>query len=199
MSGSVRTLAIGCGAIALIAMSGCGRAVTKTPDVAALPPAKVAASPARPVVTEPFSSNPSVTRLAAVAAYPSMGVMLDPVNPQVSPPISAGDAYSRCQGCPHGTSVQGFRQQLAYFSANTPATIPATCVPQGVPMPASCANDPAVPLYQHRLAWVFTWYSPCIDLGGPPGGSPSKPFTCLNVIPFDASTGDETYSFSGGA
>jgi hypothetical protein len=64
-------------------------------------------------------------------------------------------------------------------------------------MPASCASDPAVPVYQHRLAWVFTWYSPCLSFG-PPGSLPSTPFTCLNVVPFDATTGDETYSFSGG-
>lgn len=187
------------GAIALITMIGCGRAITKMPDEAAPPPpVMVTASPARLAVSEPFSPQPFVSRLDAAAGYPSMGITLDPVSPQVNPPISAGDAYSRCQGCPHGTAVQGFRQQLAYFSANTPATMPAICVPSGVPMPAGCANDPAVPLYQHRLAWVFTWHSTCLSLGGPPGSSPSTSFTCLNVVPFDATTGDETYSFSGG-
>jgi hypothetical protein len=190
-------LSVGLVAIALIAMSACGRAAVRMPDAAAPQSVTVAASPAQPAVTEPFSSQPSVSRLAAAAGYLSMGITLDPVSPQVNPPISASDAYSRCQDCPHGTSVQGFRQQLAYFSAKSPATMPAACVPSGVPMPASCANDPAVPLYQHRLAWVFTWNSPCLSLG-PPGSSPSRPFTCLNVVPFDATTGDETYSFSGG-
>jgi hypothetical protein len=195
----VRRLGLYLGAIALITMSGCGRAVTKMPDAAAPPPTLVVtASPARLAVSEPFSPQPSVSRLAAAAGYPSMGFTLDPVSPQVNPPISASDAYLRCQGCPHGTPVQGFRQQLAYFSANTPATMPPACVPSGLPMPASCANDPAVPLYQHRLAWVFTWYSTCPSFGGPPGSSPSTPFTCLNVVPFDATTGEETYSFSGG-
>ena len=188
----MRNLALGLGAAALIAMSACGRAAAPQPVI-------VAASPAQTAVTEPFSLLPSVSRLDAVAGYVSMGITLDPVNPQLNPPISAGDAYALCESCPHGTLTQGFRQQLAYFSANTPATIPAACVPSGVPMPASCANDPGVPIYQHRLAWVFTWYSPCLSLGGAPGGPPSKPFTCLNVVPFDATTGDETYTFSGGA
>jgi hypothetical protein len=194
----VRTLALGLGAAALVAISACGRAAVRMPDVAAPQSVIIAASPAQPAVTEPSRSLPSVSRLAAVAGYPSMGITLNPVDPQLNPPISADGAYSRCQSCPHGESVQGFRQQLAYFSANTPATIPAACVPSGVPMPASCANDPGVPLYQHRLAWVFTWYSTCYSFGGPPGSSPSPPFTCLNVVPFDATTGDETYSFSGG-
>ena len=195
----MRRLGVYLGAIALITMIGCGRAITKTPDEAAPPPTLIGtASPARTAVSEPLSSLPSVSRLAAVAGYPSMGITLTPVDPPLNPPISAGDAYLRCQRCPHGTSVPGFGQQLAYFSANTPATIPAICVPSGVPMPASCANDPAVPIYQHRLAWVFTWYSPCLSTG-PPGSSPSTPFTCLNVVPFDATTGDETYTFSGGA
>lgn len=188
----MRNLALGLGATALIAMSACGRAAAPQPVI-------VAASPAQTAVTEPFSLLPSVSRLAAVAGYVSMGITLDPVNPQLNPPISAGDAYALCESCPHGTLTQGFRQQLAYFSASTPATIPAACVPSGVPMPASCANDPGVPIYQHRLAWVFTWYSPCLSLGGPPpGSSPSKHFTCLNVVPFDATTGDQTYTFSGG-
>ena len=198
LSCSVRTLAIGLGATAFVAVAGCGSAVTKTSDRTTPALVVVRASPAGPAISEPFSFQPSVSRLAAVASYPGMGITLDPVNPQLTPTIAAADAYSRCQVCPHGPSVQGFRQQLAYFSANTPATIPAACVPQVVPMPTSCADAPAVPIYRHRLTWVFTWYSQCVATG-PPGGTPPKAFTCLNVVPFDATTGDETYSFSGGA
>jgi hypothetical protein len=198
LSRNVCRLSVGLVAIALIAMSACGRAAVRMADASAPRSVIVAASPVQRAVTEPFKSLPSVSRLVTVAGYPSMGITLDPVDPQVNPPISASDAYARCQWCPHGTPLQGFGQQLAYFSAKTPATIPAACVPSGVPMPASCANDPGVPLHQHTLEWVFTWYSTCPSFGGPPGSSPSRPFTCLNVVPFDATTGDETYSLSGG-
>jgi hypothetical protein len=63
-------------------------------------------------------------------------------------------------------------------------------------MPSYCATA-AVPKYQHRLVWVFTWYSLCAGIGSV-GGPVPTPFTCLNLLPFDATTGDESYVFQGG-
>ncbi|MFI5282787.1 MAG: hypothetical protein ACHQ0J_06615 [Candidatus Dormibacterales bacterium] len=148
-----------------------------------------------PAFNLPVSEQPVVSRLVSTVSYPNLGITLDPVDPGLTPPISADEAYARCQ-CPHDTPVQDFRQELAYFSSNTPATIPAECVPSAQPMPSSCANTPAVPIYRHRLAWVFMWYEECISFG--PAGPGPRTFTCLNVQPLDAATADESYSFSGG-
>jgi hypothetical protein len=186
-------LAIGLAATAFIAMTGCSRAVTNER-------AGAGPSPANPAVaiSEPFTLQPSVSRLVSVTNYLGIEITLEPVNAQLTPPISATDAYARCQMCPHDQPVQGFRQQLAYFSSRTPATMSAACVPQGAPLPSSCLNPATVPIYSHRLAWVFTWYSECLALG-PVGSSRPSARTCLNVVPFDATNGDESYSFSGGA
>lgn len=188
----MKTLAFAIGVAALVAVTACGRPVAKAQEL----PVSATAT-AAPQAAEPFRLEPLVSQLAGPVTYSTMGITLDPVDPRATPPISATGAYSRCSSCPHGTPEQGFRQQLAYFSANTPATMPAECVPQGAPLTSACMNPPTVPIYQHRLAWVFTWYEQCLVLG-PVGQPPGPSFSCLNVVPFDATTGDETYSFSGG-
>jgi hypothetical protein len=76
---------------------------------------------------------------------------LQAVDSSVHPAISGEKAYRLCGSC-QGASPMS--EELLYYSAPTPATIPARCEPkpgllvQQMPPDCSTANTP---LYQHRL------------------------------------------------
>lgn len=145
------------------------------------------------------SAAPAPERLAAERQC-EQG-MLTAVKPDVQPLISGADAYARCTECHNQDAMT---EELAYYSAPTPATIPTECVPRpSATMPATCGSSSS-PSYQHSLVWFFAWQAPCAPSGGAPVGGessapvPQGPFTCVWFTQVDASTGAPGDVTSGG-
>jgi len=115
---------------------------------------------------------------------------LQPVGAGLKPAVSGSDAYKRCQFCYGGWGVgKPMTEELAYYSAPTPASIPAECVPKpNLPIPARCTTAQASPWYEGTLAWFFVWKGPCPPLLGP-GKYPETSSTCVWFTLVDATTG----------
>jgi hypothetical protein len=80
-------------------------------------------------------------------------------------------------------------EELAYYSAPTPATEPAECQPTpNTPTSAHCATAQASPRYERTLVWFFVWKARCPPLLGP-GRYPEVSTTCVWFTEVDASTG----------
>ncbi len=108
------------------------------------------------------STAPAPERLAA--DRPCEQGLLATVKPDVQPVISGADAYARCTSCHNNDAMT---EELADYSAPTPASIPAECVPRpGATMPATCGASSS-PWYQHSFVWFFVWQAPCAPAGGP--------------------------------
>src|ERR1700736_3164280 len=132
--------------------------------------------------------------------------LLQTVAPAVRPAISGERAYRLCSMC---TSDSTLSEELLYYSAATPAMLPARCMPQpGQPLPADCATAD-IPIYQHRLVWFFLSAAICTSsgfcLGGPmiPGGATRRPprrprsGRCIACTHVDATTGAQGFWSSG--
>jgi hypothetical protein len=135
--------------------------------------------------------------------------LLQAVDPAVKPAISGDRAYRLCVLCPSDLSLS---EELLYYSAATPAVMPARCEPQpGLlvqQMPADCSTA-STPIYQHRLVWFFISKVICTNLGGGLGGPmipvgamprpPRPPMSgpCITFTDVDAMTGAQGFSTSG--
>lgn len=154
------------------------------------------------------SLPPVATRLATAASY--LDIHLTPVPPDVQPAITAGDAFDR-MGYPFRPAAWncGFTEFLAYWSADTPATMPPHCVPAATTnapwsAPGDCAT--LTPRYQHVLAWVFTWHEDCLPSGGAPLAPGQTrppqptyaPLSCRAITFVDATTGQAGFMAEGG-
>jgi hypothetical protein len=127
---------------------------------------------------------------------------LEAVPTSVIPKVSGAAAYARCDRCDKSSNLS---EELAYYSAATPATMPAGCEPvPNVPMPAVC-NGPGTPVYDHRLVWFFVGKSNCSLLGGLLGPNPAakrspvplRSFPCVWFAPMDASNDTVDFTTSG--
>ena len=91
-------------------------------------------------------------------------------------------------------------EELVYYSAATPAIIPARCVPEpGVLMPPDCSTA-NIPIYQHRLVWFFISNAVCQPYGvlaatGPQPVLRSNP--CIGFTDVDATTGAQGFGTTG--
>lgn len=147
----------------------------------------------------PATGPPQDSRLAYPKDYPAIQLYLTVVEPTIQPKVSGAEAFTRLSYQP-GAEDCGLTEFLAYWSSGAPANIPADCVPQATASspwvaPANCASTP---LYKHVLAWVFTWRTDCLTLGGPvesraptvdpASSSPPQPCTAITFV--DADTGD---------
>ena len=132
--------------------------------------------------------------------------LLQAVDPALKPAISGDRAYRLCSMC---TSDSTLSEELLYYSAATPAMLPARCMPQpGQPLPADCATAD-IPIYQHRLVWFFISATICTSsgfgLGGPmiPVGATPRPprpprsGRCIAFTHVDATTGAQGFWTSG--
>jgi hypothetical protein len=157
--------------------------------------------PARcdPLHREPSASNPIPP--GGRKDYANFQIHLAVVDSAVEPSVSARKAFSKAGHHPDAHTC-GIRQVLAYWSSGTPADIPTHCVP-----PSACAHESAKPLFQHVLAWVFTWRTDCPPATGPlplGGGSPRPeatfpPLACGAITFVDANTGSRSeYTDVGG-
>jgi hypothetical protein len=81
-------------------------------------------------------------------------------------------------------------EELAYYSALTPASVPAECVPKpDTPIPARCITAQASPWYEGTLVWFFVWKGTCPPPLGP-GKYPEIPGGwCVWFTLVDATTG----------
>jgi hypothetical protein len=153
------------------------------------------------------SLPPRATRLAAAQTYSDIHLTIVAAN--VQPRISARDAYAHL-GYPYqpGPWNCGFTEFLADWSSDSPATMPADCVPNATQTPWSPPADCAdiTPMYQHVLAWVFTWREDCMPVGGAPvgpaGSQPPKPsyppMSCRGITFVDANSGQPGFTAEGG-
>jgi hypothetical protein len=125
---------------------------------------------------------------------------LQGVTATVKPALSGSDAYQRCLFCPDGQATdRAMTEELAYYSASTPATVPSECVPEpNTQVPPQCIAGAASPWYEHTLVWFFVWKANCPPMFGPPG--PQRPETLVTCVWFtevDASTGKQGMLASG--
>jgi hypothetical protein len=125
---------------------------------------------------------------------------LEAVSPKVVPRISGADAYAHISAGPSAQPRYAVSEELAYYSAASPGTIPEACVPgSGATPPASGCGG--TPWYQHTLVWFFVWKATCPPAMGPwrDGAPPvlSVPATCVWFTVMDATTGVEGGTTSG--
>jgi hypothetical protein len=143
----------------------------------------------------PFAGPPVPQRLTI--DRPCGQDLLEAVPAGVTPKISGAAAYARCDRC--GKHVN-MTEELAYYSAATPATLPAGCEPvPNVPMPAVC-NGPGTPVYNHRLVWFFIEKGHCQVYGAVNtvhNRALEDAMVCVWLVPEDASNGSIDYSMSG--
>ncbi len=182
-------------------------APVRSSAISRAPAAAATAPPVTPCVQTPLP--PPASRLASPRDYLS-DIHLTVVAPAVRPKVSAGTAFARAGYWYHpGTGSCGLTETLAYWSSDTPATIPPECVPPAtLTTPwAAPSNCPSTPIYHHVLAWVFTWRSDCHSTGGPAplaGASPRPvpswpPLACTSITFVDATTGAHSdYLMQGG-
>jgi hypothetical protein len=145
------------------------------------------------------SGPPAASRLGSPKDYPGMQIHLTVVAPTIEPKVTARAAFASLGYYLPGPSACGLSQTLAYFSSDSPGTMPADCeVPATLTTPWAAPTDcPITPLYPHVLAWVFTWRSDCESTGGPaqPVGAPPHsaptlpPLACTAITFVDAATG----------
>jgi hypothetical protein len=116
----------------------------------------------------------------------------------MKPGVSGSDAYARCLFCHNGQSTgRQMTEELAYYSAPTPASLPADCRPApSTSMSAHCATAQATPWYEHTLVWFFVWKASCPPALGP-GQYPEMSMTCVWFTVIDASTGTPGMLASG--
>jgi len=145
------------------------------------------------------ASGPPVPKRLAVDRSCGDG-SLQAVDPSVHPAISGEHAYRLCGSC-QGASPMS--EELLYYSAPTPATIPAWCEPQPgllvqkLPPDCSTANTP---VYQHRLVWFFISKTVCFSHGPLPASGTPLPLSsdpCIGFTDVDATTGQQGYSTTG--
>lgn len=115
---------------------------------------------------------------------------LQAVGAEITPNVSGADAYQLCcrsGGLPNRVMTE----ELAYYSAPTPATIPAECVPAPTKrLPPQCTFEPAQPWYHHTLVWFFVWKADCPPTFGPAVVKPNPPAACVWFTLIDATTGE---------
>lgn len=132
------------------------------------------------------SQQPPVPDVLAVDRSCGDG-RLQAVTGAIEPTLSGSVAYQRC--CQ--ATDRAMTEELAYYSAPTPAAIPSQCVPEpDTQLPQQCAADPESPWHEHTLVWFFVWKADCPPMLGPPG--PPRPeisVTCVWFTEVDASTG----------
>ena len=146
------------------------------------------------------ASGPPVAKRLAVNRSCGDG-LLQAVDPSVHPTISGERAYRLCGSCQGASPIS---EELLYYSAPTPATIPARCEPKPGPliqqMPPDCSTA-TTPLYQHRLVWFFISKGTCAFFGPMPlAGAPPYPTsltTCVWFTDVDATTGQQGFATSG--
>jgi len=146
------------------------------------------------------SNGPPVPKRLAVDRSCGDG-SLQAVDSSIHPAISGERAYRLCGSCQGASPIS---EELLYYSAPTPATIPARCAPQPgllvqqLPPDCSTAN---IPLYQHRLVWFFISKGTCAFFGPmPPAGAspyPTSTLTCVWFTDVDARTGQQGFATSG--
>ncbi len=143
---------------------------------------------------------PQGGRLSAPRDYSSQQIQLAVVEASVQPTVSAAQAFAQV-GYQSTTSSCGVKEELAYWSSDTPATMPTECAgPDLSRVPAYCKSATIKPIYQHILAWVFTWRSDCGPILGPvppPGQTPGSPLaparlSCTSITFVDATTGQRS-------
>ena len=138
------------------------------------------------------SLPPQAGRLSAPKDYPNLQTHLTVVEASVQPTVSAATAFAHV-GYQNTSSSCGVTQELAYWSSDTPARMPAECAgPDLSRVPAYCKSAAAKPIYQQVLAWVFTWRTDCGPVIGPPGRIPQQPpprLSCTLITFVDATTG----------
>jgi hypothetical protein len=188
--------------LCLLALAACGRvpmALNIAPPATPLPSSSV--SPRVPVSQlldclvpghnyDVPSQSPPVPVLLASDRTCGQG-QLQPVSPALKPAVSGSGAYKQCQFCQSGQSVgQPMSEELAYYSALTPASVPAECQPQpNSPIPARCTTAQASPWYERTLVWFFVWKAPCPPLLGPGKYPAIAGGWCVWFTLVDATTG----------
>jgi hypothetical protein len=135
------------------------------------------------------SQGPPVPVLLAADRTCGQG-HLQRISPALKPAVSGSGAYKQCQFCQRGQSAgQPMTEELAYYSALTPASMPAECQPQpNTPIPARCTPAQASPWYERTLVWFFLWKGTCPPVLGP-GKYSEIPGTCVWFTLVDATTG----------
>jgi hypothetical protein len=152
---------------------------------------------------------PVATRLTHPKDYPEIQTHLAAVESTTQPKVSALEAFARMTDYQGDPASCGITETLAYWSSDTPATIPADCAPPAnIATPwAAPSNCPSTPLYPRVFAWVFYWHTDCTSLGGPaplagtsPRPMPSWPPHACSAITFvDADTSHRSdYLTTGG-
>jgi hypothetical protein len=140
---------------------------------------------------------PQGRRLSAPRDYPNLQTHLAVVEASVQPAVSAAHAFERV-GWQSTSSLCGVSEELAYWSSDRPALMPSECAgPDLSRAPTYCQSASIKPIYQHVLAWVFTWRTDCGPISGPPlppGQTPisrSLPagLSCTSITFVDATTG----------
>jgi hypothetical protein len=155
------------------------------------------------------AAPPVATRLTYAKDYSEIQTHLAVVELTTQPKVSAREAFAHVTDYQDDPASCGITETLAYWSSDTPATIPADCVPHATrtsPWTAP-SNCPFTPLYTRVLGWVFYWHTDCVSLGGPPplaGTSPRPipswpPHACSAITFVDAVTGHPSdYLTTGG-
>jgi hypothetical protein len=136
------------------------------------------------------NQGPPVPELLAADRSCGAG-RLQAVGAEITPKVSGAAAYELC--CDGGGEANGMMtEELAYYSAPTPATIPAECVPAPTKqLPPECSSDPAAQWYHHTLVWFFVWKADCAPTLGPPGPRSNVPPACVWFTSVDATTGQQ--------
>jgi hypothetical protein len=140
---------------------------------------------------------PQGGRLSAPRDYPNLQTHLTVVETSAQPTVSAAQAFAQV-GYQSTSSSCGVTEELAYWTSDTPATMPTECAgPDLSRVPAYCKSASTKPIYQHVLAWVFTWRTDCGPVLGPvppPGQTPGSELvparlSCTSITFVDATTG----------
>lgn len=162
-----------------------------------LPAARIAPGAETPCINS--SAPPVATRLTNAKDYSEIQTHLAVVGSTAQPKLSAQEAFARMTDYRADPDSCGITETLAYWSSDTPATIPADCVPHATrtspwTAPSNCLSTP---LYTRVLAWVFDWRTDCASAGGPASlaGASARPMpslpphACTAITFVDAVTG----------
>ena len=194
----------------VLILAGCGYRASATSDMnPPRPSASPTPAPSSSMAPSPFlnclepghdydapASPPVPQRLTVDRLCGQSRLQAVPLS--VTARVSGAAAYARCDRCDKSTNLT---EELAYYSAATPGTMPAGCEPApNVPMPAVCSG-PGTPVYDRRLVWFFVAKTECVPIGPAPlPGHTTRPFQaipCVWFAPMDASNGTVDFTTSG--